>query len=186
MSDIASPAPQLKCKGMTYGSGLHDCGFSSDLEGPAMGETGICVVTCWQLLLCDTVCVCKVKFIWPCVYKMQSKSSVQMEQITMMMCSFEVSLLPPYLLTVLKLSIPSQVISILHRRTAEAKSTRERVLIRGMESWAYGALPPLWGHYWAAMGSRLEPLPVVSHSNSALMFERARKMPTLHGYINIL
>lgn len=168
---------------MTYGSRLHDCVFSSDLEGPATGETSICVVTCWQLLLCDTVCVCKVKFIWPCVYKTQLCTDGAK---TMVMCSFGVSLLPPYLLTVLKLSIPSQVISILHRRTAKAKSTRERVLIRGMESWAYGALPPLWGHYWAAMGSRLEPLPVVSHSNSALMFERARKMTTLHGYINIL
>lgn len=53
---------------------------------------------------------------------------------------------------------PIQVISILQRSAAEAKakSNRECVLIRGMESQAYGTLPPLRGHYRAVVGSRLD------------------------------
>ncbi|PWA22879.1 hypothetical protein CCH79_00001954 [Gambusia affinis] len=40
-----------------------------------------------------------------------------------------------------------------HRRPAKAKANRERVLIRHMESRAYGALPPLRDHYWTVGGS---------------------------------
>lgn len=78
---------------------------------------------------------------------------------------------------------PIQVISILQRSTtkATAKSNRERVLIRGMKSQAYGALPPLRGPLLGRHGLKIRVSSCVSHSNSALMFERAEKMPALRG-----
>lgn len=84
---------------------------------------------------------------------------------------------------------PIQVISILQRSTAKAKakSNRERVLIRGMKSQAYGAPPPpLRGPLLGRHGLKIRVSSCVSHSNSALMFERAEKMPALRGQINIL
>lgn len=82
-------------------------------------------------------------------------------------CSSGAPLLPPYPFERPLAVHPIQVISILQRSTAKAKanSNRECVVIRAMKSRAYGAPPP---HYWAAMGSRLEPLP-------AFMFEREKE-----------
>lgn len=78
---------------------------------------------------------------------------------------------------------PIQVISILQRSAAKAKakSNRECFLIRGMKSRAYGALPPLRGPLLGRHGLKIRASSYVSHSNSALMFERAEKMPALRG-----
>lgn len=70
---------------------------------------------------------------------------------------------------------PIQVIASFGEVRPGLKSNWKRVLIRGMKSPAYGALPQLLGPLLGRRGLRIRASSCVSHSNSALMFERAGK-----------
>lgn len=154
---------------------------------------------CVWVLLCVHVWGCRVnstnsridQLFWLSVYKTPFSSqqtycmdATKIKEITMLNCSSGVS--PPLfsLSFACPLAVhPIQAISILQRSTAKAKakSNRKCVLIRGMKSRAYGALPPLRRPLLGCHGLKIRASSCVSHSNSALMFERAEKMLALHG-----
>lgn len=144
-----------------------------DLEKPIMwaAHWGLCVIAPHCLILWFCCAYCTIWCFWVCLLKASDCCLKSCTKVVIMSCPeifkiekdnnsqsccsgvslhFSLSFGSP------RTVHPIQVISILQRRPAKAKANRERVLIRHMESRAYGALPPLWGHYWTVRGSILE------------------------------
>ena len=177
------------------------CVFNCDLQRPTMWERSICAVTCWHLCAVGLRCfmsgscwVFQVFFvlvgmsqlsltqcIWILVdvlYRQQQDNKDNNAKTSALEC-------PPSFLLILWMSSncpchPSNQHPSKKHSQSQVKQ-RERVLIRGMKSRAYGALPPLRGPLLGRHGLKIRASSCVSHSNSALMFERGEKMPALRG-----